>query len=325
VSTNSRTPIPVGIIGTGRHGSRYAEHIRRDVEGLSLAAICRRSEAGLEQARQWGCRYHDDWRELVDDPAVAAVIAVTTPNLNLAIAQRCAAAGKPLLVEKPLALDVAGGRAILDACRSIPLTVGHTLRFNPVIVALRCELAQIGRLHLVTASQRMEETQHAWLDDPLLAGGGVILHTAVHMFDTLFFVTGRRIVRVRASRACRHTRRLEDLFVATIELEGGVLGTIDAAKVGGGRCGRYEFVGEQAQLHADQVHHRLEVIDDRGVTPLDCGPPVFAIVPLLTAWVEFLAGRGDNPVPGEDGLRAVAVAEACRRSADVDQWVDVTL
>ncbi len=321
----SGSPLPVGIIGTGRHGSRYAEHILRHVRGLRLAAISRRSSAGRAQAAAWGCRFYPDWRDLVADPGVAAVIAATTPNLHLEIARACAGAGKPLLVEKPLATEVAAGRAMLRACRAagVPLTVGHTLRCNSVVRALKREVGRIGRLHLVAASQRMEETQHAWLDDPAIAGGGVALHTAVHIFDTLYFVTGRRIVRVRGESRCRHTRRLEDLLVATVELEGDVLGLIDAAKVGDGRCGRYELVGEKAQLHADQVHHRLELISGRGPVSLPCGPPVFAIVPLLRQWAAFLAGRGDNPVPAEDGLAAVAVADACRRSAVSGKWQEV--
>jgi len=57
----------IGIIGTGRHGSRYARHIVADVEGLELAAISRRSSERTAQAGEWGCRAHEDWRHLVAD------------------------------------------------------------------------------------------------------------------------------------------------------------------------------------------------------------------------------------------------------------------
>ena len=94
--------IRVGIIGTGIHGSRYANHIVNDVDGLELAAISRRSSEGKDQAVQWNCRWFEDWQDLVANSQVDAVIGVVPPALNLAIARRCAEYGKPLLLEKPL-------------------------------------------------------------------------------------------------------------------------------------------------------------------------------------------------------------------------------
>ena len=65
--TACRRPWRVGLLGTGKHGSRYARHIGEDVEGLELVAISRRSALGREQATGWGCRWNDDWRAVVAD------------------------------------------------------------------------------------------------------------------------------------------------------------------------------------------------------------------------------------------------------------------
>jgi len=79
--------IRVGIIGTGVHGSRYARHLLgREVDGLELSVISRRSVAGSAQAGEWGVGYHRDWRDLVADRCVDAVIAAVTPDLNPEIA-----------------------------------------------------------------------------------------------------------------------------------------------------------------------------------------------------------------------------------------------
>ncbi len=59
----------IGIIGTGRHGSRYANHIVNDCQQLQLAAIARRSEEGRQQAESWGAEYLEDWQALVASPA----------------------------------------------------------------------------------------------------------------------------------------------------------------------------------------------------------------------------------------------------------------
>jgi len=317
--------IGVGIIGTGRHGARYANHIVKDVEGLELAAVSRRSAVGAGQAREWGARYYPEWLELVRDPAVTAVIAVTTPDLNPAIARECVKAGKPLLVEKPLAVDGQAAQAMVAAFAKagLPLTVGQTLRYNSVVQTLRRELPRLGKLYAFTACQRLEPTLHAWLDDPEKAGGGVLLHTAVHMFDALRFITGREVLRVRASIYRHHNTNVEDLALAQVEMTDGLVGLVDAGKVGPARAGRYEFVGEHGQLQGDQVHDLLQFVHGMEVEEVARPRPVSAIVPLLQDWCAMLGAGAANPIPGAAGLAAVRISDACHRSALEDNWVEV--
>jgi len=316
----------IGIIGTGRHGSRYAGHIIRDVPGMELAAISRRSEeAGMEQAGKWHARYHADWHDLVNDPQVEAVISVTPPALNLAIARYCAVLRKPLLVEKPLAADSRSAAEMVALFKDadLPLTVGQTLRYNSIIQGLRRNLARVGRLFSFSASQRLEPSSLPWLEDATSAGAGVILHTAVHMFDALRFITGLEIRRVRASRYQIHNPNLEDLFTAQVEMADKVVGTVDSSKVGKGRCGRYEFVGLEGELHGDQVHGRLELIRGAVIEPVKHAPLAPTIAPLLHDWLAFLQGRAANPVSGEEGLAALSVCDACLRSARLGEWAEV--
>ena len=318
-------PRPVGIIGLGKHGSRYAAHIVRDLDRLRLAAVCRRSPEIHDQARRLGCRAHTDWRRLIADPDVEAVIAVTTPNLNPAIATACAAAGKPLLMEKPLAAHQSEAEEIVRVCAAagIPLTVGQTLRFNPVVNHLKKHLPAIGALHTLCATHRLEPSTLPWLAEPAVAGGGVIFHTAVHLFDALRYITGREVVRVQARAHRLYNPALEDLFTALIELSGGVPGIVEAGKVSRSRSGRYEFVGKEGQLHGDQVHGLVEEIRGNTVTRLADYPPAPAILGLLTAWTAFLDHEAPNPVPGEEGLAAVRICEACRAAAETGAWHSV--
>ena len=315
----------IGIIGTGRHGSRYANHIVRDLDGLTLAAISRRSDQGRDQAGQWRCRLFTDWRELVDEPGVEAVIAAVPPALHPDIARACAAAGKPLLLEKPLAVSVAAGSEIVELFRrhGLPLTVGQTLRYNAVIRHLRQRLPEIGSLYAVSANQRIEPSTLEWHGRPELAGAGVSFHTAVHVFDALRYLTGLEVVRVCATVRREHNPCLEDSLAVVVEMEEGVIGTMDCSKVGHARSGRFEFVGSEGQLAGDQIYTTCERIRGLDVHPLDPGRPVGTIVPLLRDWREFLAGNGPNPVTGGDGLAAVRCCQACLESARQGCWVDV--
>ncbi|OIP43969.1 MAG: hypothetical protein COX17_08295 [Deltaproteobacteria bacterium CG23_combo_of_CG06-09_8_20_14_all_60_8] len=319
------TGLNVGIIGVGRHGARYVNHILHDVDGLTLAAVSRRASVGQEQAAAWGARFFPDWRDLVRAPEVEAVIGVTTPDLNEAIGRACVAAGKPLLLEKPLAVDGAAADRLvaLFAAAGLPLTVGQTLRYNGVIRALRRELPRLGQVYSFTASQRLEPTLHDWLDDPQVAGGGVILHSAVHLFDALRFITGHEVARVRASMFSRKNQNVEDLVTAQLEMSNGLVGVMDASKVGAGRSGHYAFVGEHGLLQGDQVHDRLQLVAGMAVQDLAHEAVGPAIAPLLKDWLAHLQGQGPNPVPGAEGLAAVRICDACRRAALEDGWVRV--
>ena len=138
----------IGLIGAGRHGSRYANHIVNDFEEMELTALSRRSAGGREQAREWRAAYFKDYKELVHSDQVEAVIAAVPPVLNPEIAKLCARQNKPLLVEKPLATNSDDGERIVALMReaAVPLTVGQTLRYNPVIRKLREELPNQGRM-----------------------------------------------------------------------------------------------------------------------------------------------------------------------------------
>lgn len=315
----------IAILGTGRHGSRYAGHIVRDIEGMELAGIWRRSEEGKNQARQWSTTYYPDWREMIASSGVDAVVGIVPPALNPAIAAACARAGKPLLLEKPLARNVVEARAIVAslAAAGVPLTVGQTLRYNPVIGELRRQLPELGPLHSFAVNQRLEPSTLDWHDDRETAGSGVLFHTAVHVFDALRLITGLKVRRVMAHGRLVHAAVLEDLVLIVAELEDGVIGTVDVSKVGRARTGRYEFICQDGQLHGEQIHAAVEVIRGNVVQTRREFIQTPTVLHLLRDWLTFLEGNGVNPVTGEEGLYAVQVCEACLVSMREGRWVEV--
>jgi predicted dehydrogenase len=318
--------IRVGIIGTGNHGSRYANHIVNDLgHCFQLAAISRRSEGAKEQAAAWNTILYKDWRELVGSELVDAVICATTPNLNPEIARFCAGQRKPLLIEKPLTTDFHAAQEVVELFDqlSLPLTVAQTLRYNTVILALRDNLSSMGRLFSLCATHRLEPSTLPWLEQPEIAGGGVIFHTAVHLFDALRFITGEEIVKLRALARNIYNPRLEDLVIAEAVLSNGALAIVDTSKVSPSRACRYEFVCEKGQLHGDQVHGILQKIEGSKISSLPVKSPGPALLPLLVDWYAYLHGNGKNPIPGTEGLAAVKICHACRESVASGRWVDI--
>jgi len=319
--------IGIGLIGAGKHGQRYLSHVARDVPGLALRALARRDVAqGAAQASALGARFHADWRDLVADPDVDAVIAVVPPTLHRAIAEAVAAAGKAFLVEKPLATTGADAVAVHHTLRAsgVPCLMGHTLRWNAVVRTVRDLLPSLGGLRALGLNQRFETSTLDWLDRPETSGGGIILHTGVHSFDLVRFLTGAEVVRVwcRTSRVA--TRRTEDNFAATLDLAGSdALVTVSGCRATAGRSGLIDAACADAQIVADHQLHVAHRVRGLERTEIALPPPAHTVREALGAFVRLLVA-GEAPATSlADGVRSVQVAEACMRSAATGAPVDV--
>jgi len=315
----ARTVRRIGLIGVGKHGARYAQHIRSDVPGVELAAIARRDvEKGAAQARELGARHYADYRELIERGQVDAVVIVAPPTLH-ADAVACAArAGVPVLLEKPATISLDAGRAMLAAVRAhpIPVMVAQTLRYNAVVRALHAARASIAPLRALTFTQRFEPSPLGWLDDPAQSGGGIVLHTGVHGFDLLRYLSGLEAESVTCQTAAMHTRRTEDSFVATVRLSGGgVQATVACARTAGARSGHIELTGERGTLFGDHVLHRAHRVTGTTIEPLALGESVHTVPEVVRDFVGTLRSGGAPPITLADGLRAVALADACYAAA----------
>ena len=317
----------VGLIGVGKHGRRYAKHVRDDVPGLTLVGVARRDAARVaEAARELGCRGFATFPELITADEVDAVIAVVPPVLHEEIVTLAARAGKPLLLEKPAAVSVAAGRRMLAVVRDHGawVSVAQTLRYNGVVCALRARVAEIGPLHAVTLTQRFERSTLAWLDDPDRAGGGICLHTGVHSFDLVRHLTGAEVTAVTCAQGRVRTRRTEDSFAATLTLSNGaILATVAGSRAATGRTGYIEVAGADGTLIGDHVGHTARLLAGSEARPIDPGPPLPTVREALRAFAAALAAGASPPIPLEEGLRAVAIAEACSRAASTAAQVEV--
>lgn len=309
----------VGLIGVGKHGIRYAQHVLRDCPELRLVAVARRDlDAARRQAADWGCRIYGDYRELIASADVEAVIVVVPPTLHVDIIEAAAAAGRAVLLEKPAAVNTTDGQRMLRAVRAkgIPVMVAQTLRYSSVVRVLMEARARIGRLHALRLSQRFEPSRPGWIDDPAVSGGGITLHTGVHSFDLARVLSGLEAERVSCEMAAVATRHTEDNFSAVISMGGGaVLASIGGSRATASRSGPIELAGEDGQLIADHVFNTVQLVHKTTVSPLEVPPAVPTVRETLHAFSTALRAGKPMPIPLEDGLRAVAIAEACYRAA----------
>ncbi len=317
----------VGLIGVGKHGLRYAHHIRSDLaEEVELAGIARRDwEKARAQAEHFGCRAFRDYRELIRAAEVEAVIAVVPPTLHGDICAAVAAAGKPMLLEKPAASSLVMARQMLAAVRDhpVPIMVAQTLRYNSVVQALARAREHIGPIHAVRLSQRFEPSPLGWIDEPEKAGGGMLLHTGVHSFDLLRFLTGAEVERVCCETARVVTSATEDNFVVAARLEGGILASVAGSRATRSRTGPIEIAGAGGLLRGDHVLGMACLVTDTSTCPLPVDPPVPTVREVVRDFARAVRAGDPMPVPLIEGLRAVAVVDACYRSAAEGRCVPV--
>lgn len=316
----------IGLIGVGKHGRRYANHIQKDLPDLELVAIARRDAAQAEAAaRDLNCRFHTDYRRILEADDIDAVVVAVPPSLHFEIVRHAAQAGRPVLLEKPAAMDLATGRAMREELRRhpIPIMVAQTLRYNAVVRALLAARDTIGPIHSVSLSQRFEPSQLAWLDDPAQAGGGIALHTGVHSFDLLRQICGDpETVSCQMHRV--KTKRTEDGFGAVFSFaRGSILATLSQARTAPGRSGGIEIAGEQATLKGDHVLNQAWRVVGTSAEPIDIGPPIATVRDVVRDFADHLLAKTPMPIPFDEGLRAVAMADACAQAAKTGRTVDV--
>jgi len=298
---------------------RYARHIVHDIPTASLRAVCRQHpEQGFDLPGAASVNVYKEPRSLIVDPRVDVVIVVTPPILSLEICRMAVQARKPLLIEKPLATAAADAHAmvVLAGEAEVPLMTAQTLRFDNTIQEMKRLQPRLRRSERLDLVSRIETRKTA----PDHADGygkrGAVLEIGVHMLDLVRFLTGEEAREVRCT--------MDDLppaapeTSASIELTtgGGTACRIDIARVPAGRVGRAVWSGAQGRLEADWVQGRLHCRDETGTKNFDL-PSSQTVLASLTAFLQAVRNHSPMPVTGEDGYRAVELADACYRSAQL--------
>jgi predicted dehydrogenase len=313
-------PLRIGLIGAGRHGSRYIHHILHDLPGVSLAALCRkRIGEELPLLAKTEIPVYADYRDLIADPTVEAVVVVTPPSLCPEICFEAVNAKKPILIEKPLALTGHEARAMVASAEKagLLLMTAHTLRFDSTILVLKDHLPEIGRLRYATFTSRIETKASPQVRSPMPGQRGALLEFGIHLLDVVPFLTGQEIVAVRCELDQLPTVAPDTMAIVQVQTASGLRCVLDVARVVTGRVARTEWVGTSGQIAADWFHQRVTCAID-GTAPLEWAvQPQQTILATLRAFAHAIEINCPPPITGRDGCRAVEVADACYRSAEL--------
>jgi predicted dehydrogenase len=311
--------IHAAIAGLGRWGRALTEA----AHGHDRLKLVRAVEPAMDGARAF-CARHDldltgDLASVLADPRIEAVLLATPHSLHPAQVIACAAAGKQVFCEKPLALHRADAARMFAACRDagVMLAVGHNRRFWPSISALRDIVAggELGTLLHVEGHNSNENSQNitaGWRLSPEESPGGGLTGAGLHVLDAFVSMLGpvRQVYAQLTSREAGPPPL--DTSVLALQFVSGVTGTLSTV-----RATPFYW-----RVHVFGSNGSAEVLDETTLVLRKSGlPPQTIIFPKidvlraeLDAFTDSLASKRPFPVPGGEVLATLAAFEAALQS-----------
>jgi predicted dehydrogenase len=334
----------LGYAFMGKAHSRALRAVRELDSPLlpELVSISGRDRAAAAEvaARYGWAEVTTDWREQVADPRVALFVNGGPNGLHAEPTIAAARAGKHVLCEKPLGLDAEQSYELWRAAEDAGVVhlCGFNYRFVPAIRRAR-ELVDAGLLgELVHVRARYlqswgwEAPGDLWRFDRAQAGTGAIGDLGTHAIDLVRFLAGEIVSVSALVRTFVPDRAVDDAFVATIELDGGAIGTLEASRLARGRVNQntFELNGSRGSIAFDLERFDELLVSEGGpyrterVTG-DWWPPGHTLGWGDTFTLEHArllrAIAGEEPVAPygatfEDGYRAAEVADALLRTSE---------
>lgn len=324
--------IRYGILGFGLHAVRRLMPGFARAQNSRVTAICRRD---ITRARQSAAQYKIPYAFASADDVCRSrevdAIFVATPNCcHLADVLLAIECGKPVVCEKPMAMNAAECRQMVEAAEraNVLLGVAQVFRFENSTARLRERIAagQIGKPILARSEFSFQGRNQArtWLTDPQIAGGGPIADVGVHAIDALRFILDDEVLAV-SSQAMHDedSGGVEAAATLALEFARHTLGVVMVSIRADYRT-PLELVGESGVLSAAdglnveypinlQLHRQGTLIESEVVTNYD------AYARQVDAFAAAVQGRSKFPVSGKQGWQNQEILDAAYRSIKTGQ------
>jgi predicted dehydrogenase len=312
-----------GIIGCGDVTEVKSGPGFQRATNSNLAAVMRRNGALAEDyARRHNVpKWYDNARDLINDPDVNAIYIATPPDSHKEYTLLSARAGKPVYVEKPMALNFQECREMLDACQTadVPLFVAYyrrgLARFQKIKELL--DANTIGKIRYVIINlatpphpDELNPQTLPWRVLPDIAGGGRFVDLASHMFDFLDYILGpiRTAHGFAANQAGLYPA--EDIVSGSFVFESGVQGTGTWCFTSFEAVDQTEIIGDKGKITYSTFDARPVILKTvEGVTEFNIDYPPHIQQPLIQTVVDELTGQGVCPSTGQSAARTNRVID----------------
>ena len=316
-------PIRWGLVGCGDIAEKRVAPALQEAAGSKLLACSRKQPAKLlEFQRRHGIpKGCPDPAEIFADPEIDAVYLATPVFLHCLHTIEAAEHGKHVLCEKPMAMDAAECRRMLDACRShgVKLGIAYYRRFYPVVHKIQ-ELLRAGALGKVvlvrtTLVSATSLEPAAWRFVPDQGGGGLLMDMASHRLDLLCMLFGEPL-SVSALTATRELSiPVEDTGSLLIQFASGVQATVFASHCIHAEMDDFEVYGTRGSLRVSPLNDsELQLFGDTNeVFQLPKADNVH--LPLIEDFNQAIRENREPRISGAEGMKTSVLLEAAYHSA----------
>lgn len=322
-------PIRWGIIGCGAVTEVKSGPAFQKAEGSELVAVMRRTgEKAKDYALRHGVpKWYDKVDDLIYEPEVDAVYIATPPSSHAEYVIKVAEAGKPVYVEKPMALNYAECQQMLAACEQVgvPLFVAYYRRRLPLFLKVKelLDAGVIGDVRGITLTLYWPPDQGEtdpsnlhWHVLPDISGGGRFVDVGCHQLDMLDYLFGpiTQVYGQAANQAGLYPA--EDIVCASFSFESGLLGSGFWCFTGAetARTDRVEILGERGEIVFPAFDKTsITVQTAQGIEDYPMTWPEHVAQPLIQTIVDELHGCGKCPSTGKTAARTTWVMDEILR------------
>ena len=310
-----------GLIGSGDIARKRVAPALRDLASCDLVAVCRgRPELAESFAREFEARrWYPNHRELLADPEIDAVYIATPVHLHAAQAIAAAHAGKHVLCEKPMAMNVKECDEMIAACHANAVTLGvaYYRHFYPAIERIKHIIAsgEIGTVVMVQINAfeyfdpAPDHPRH-WFVVSGQAGGGPMFDYGCHRLEVLVNVCGpvRDVTSMVGNVVFE--RDVEDTAIALLAFERGGYAALSVTHAASEPQDTLRIFGTAGSIHIAPLNQgmlRITAGRDERVELLPPAPNVHR--PLIDEFVDAVTAGRAPAVPGEMGRTVASIAE----------------
>ncbi len=313
-----------GIIGCGNVTELKSGPAFNKVANSSLVAVMRRDASLAEDyaKRHAVPKWYSHAADLINDPEVNAIYIATPPKQHEEYAIAAMQAGKPVYVEKPMALDLAACRRMEQVSNEtgVKLVVAHYRRALPLFMRVKELINQqaigdirFARISLLQPDQSamIAKTGTNWRVDPALAGAGLFYDLAPHQLDLLIHFLGKPTssIGIAVNQAGLYTA--EDLVVGVAQLPNQVLfnGTWCFTTPEGKEEDLFEIQGSTGSLRFSVFGHALTIERNGIIETEKFDPPQHIQQPMIEKIVPYFLGNANNPCSAADAIQSMEMME----------------
>jgi predicted dehydrogenase len=302
-----------GLVGAGDIAEKRVAPGLRDADGSVLAAVSRRrAELAEAFASRFGAsRWFTRWEDLVRDEQIDAVYVATPVDLHADVTIAALEAGKHVLCEKPMAINVAECDRMITAAREngVLLGVAYYRRLYPVVRRIKelIEGGAIGRpvVAQINAFERFDppaDHPRAWLLDPAFSGGGPMFDFGCHRLEILVNLLGRPEEVTGTLSNAVFPRQVEDTGAALVRFTTGAVGTVTVSHATGEPQDTLDLFGESGSIHVPALNQGMLRITRGGERSEERhAPPANLHLPLIQQFVDAIRNGEEPAVSGADG------------------------